>query len=174
MVNFRKSSGHTPVVLCIHISPYRYLFSHGSWSSFLLNLLYSCLTLSVLWCFHFLRSSISSITSLLIPCFLVGIISSAPTMSLASLWSYLSGSVIILLWIYLRIFSNFYIFSFQIYCSFLWVLHVFRLPLSYLLYLQDEFQFNLGLYDDQVVIWVCACSRHCCSGVDTVFFIFVL
>src|SRR6218665_2742995 len=49
----------------------------------LFNLLYSCLALSVLWCFHFLRSSISSTISLVIHGFLAGILSSAPTVSMA-------------------------------------------------------------------------------------------
>src|SRR6218665_4142743 len=49
----------------------------------LFNLLYPCLALSVLWCFHFLRSSISSIISLVIHGFLAGILSSSPPISMA-------------------------------------------------------------------------------------------
>src|SRR6218665_1105738 len=70
---------------CKSSSSLHFSFLHFSLASsvvlrnLLFNLLYSCLALSVLWCFHFLRCSISSTISLVIH----GILSSAPTISMA-------------------------------------------------------------------------------------------
>src|SRR6218665_927748 len=68
----------------LHFSFHHFsLASSAVLRNLLFNLLYSCLALSVLWCFHFLRSSISSTISFVIHGFLAGILSSAPTISIA-------------------------------------------------------------------------------------------
>src|SRR6218665_3173783 len=159
-------------IRCKSSNSLHFSFHHFSLASsvvlrnLLFNLLYSCLALSVLWCFHFIRSSISSTISFVIHGFLAGILSSAPTISMA-LSMMLSFNLFHLSSMELPSdsvrFSSIFLPS-SLLLSFRFLLFY----LCFIVFPLKKFKFYLGPHDDQVVICFCICSWHCFCILDNV------